>query len=161
MASTTGKDPWEALLGELRAIRGLLEGRTAATVPPPTAPAVPPTPTALDGVGGGLRMLRSRLDRLATAVQEAMGRLGDGGETALRRRELLTIVDELHERVREARHSLGVLAEQLDRSTAEDRGVSPAGLRETLEELDGGLRRSRQALAGLAESLGGPPGERR
>ncbi len=105
-------------------------------------------------------MLRLRLDRLAAAVERATGRLGDR-ELALRRRELRTIVGELHERIRDARHSLGALAEYLDRTGGEEGTAVPPALRQTLSELDDGLRRSRQALAGLAEGLEGAPGEER
>ncbi len=156
------RDPWQDLASELRAIRELLErGTAAAPVSSPILPTAegPARPAAAtDGVGGGLRMLRLRLDRLAAAVQGAIARLGDGSEMAVRRRELLGIVGDLNTRIREARRSLGALAEYLDRPAA-DGGESPPGLREALEELDGGLRRSRRALADLAESLGGPPGE--
>ncbi len=156
------REPWRGLARELRAIRELLErGAAGASVPsaiPPAADGPAPPATATGGAGDGLRMLRLRLDRLAAAVQGAIGRLGDGPEMAVRRRELLAIVGDLHTRIREARHSLGALAEYLDRPAGE--GGEPApGLRETLEELDVGLKRSRRALADLAESLGGPPGE--
>ena len=162
MASTSHRDPWQPLLAELRAIRALLErggGSPDGQERSPSVPATPPPAAVADGLGGGLRMLRFRLDRLAALVERVAGRLGDG-ELPVRRRELRAIVGDLHERVRDARHSLGALAEYLDRGGQEG-GAVPAGLRETLNELDDGLRRSRQALAGLAESLGRPPGGER
>ena len=164
VASVQHRDPWQPLLAELRVIRTLLEeqGRGAPRREAAPSEVSPPQPAAgpADGIGGGLRMLRLRLDRLAAAVERVTGRLGDG-ELALRRRELRTIVGELHERIRDARHSLGTLAEYLDRTGGEEGTAVPPALRQTLSELDDGLKRSRQALAGLAESLGGPPGGER
>ncbi len=165
VGGTPPRDGGHALLTEMRAIRNLLERQAERPMAPGGAgPAAMPAradasaPEATVGVGGRLRLLQFRLQRLAAAVEAVIARLGGGTDVAVRRRELLAIVGDLHEQIREARHSLGALAEHLDRDDDDNGEEVPAALRRTLGELDEGLRRSRQALAGLAESLGGSPG---